>query len=324
MIPFIHVPDLKIGPLTLHPFGLLVATGVFFGTWLATRRARARGLDLDKLNSFITWMLVCGFIGAHVFDEIFYHPKEILERPWSLLMFWASLSSFGGFLGALLGVLGWRYFEALPFIRLGPILTIPKFRRRARPEVLLPFSDLIVGVFPVAWIFGRSGCAVAHDHPGMRVPAGTLLSVAYGRWDPAKVQHLGPIEFRWGIAPQYDLGLMELLFTIVLAALFAMTWSRRTTSGTYIAMTAFTYGPVRFAMDFIRIKDGDSADLRYGSLTFAQYCCLALIVYGVYMVFLIRKIKKSGHDPAERVMAPPEDLGLEPKDKDVDAGAAPA
>ena len=47
MIPYIYVPDLKLGPLTLHPFGLLVATGVIIGTWLATRRARQRGLDLD-------------------------------------------------------------------------------------------------------------------------------------------------------------------------------------------------------------------------------------------------------------------------------------
>ena len=42
MIPYIHVPDLKIGPLTLHPFGLLVATGVILGNLLATKRASQR------------------------------------------------------------------------------------------------------------------------------------------------------------------------------------------------------------------------------------------------------------------------------------------
>src|SRR5690242_18806075 len=110
MFPYIFVPD--IGKF-VHPFGLLVSIGVILGTYLANWRARKRGIDLDKLNSFITWMLVCGFIGAHVFDEIFYHPKEIVERPWSLLMFWASLSSFGGFLGALIGCLLWKYFEAV-------------------------------------------------------------------------------------------------------------------------------------------------------------------------------------------------------------------
>ena len=102
VIPYIHAPDLKLGPVTLHPFGLLVATGVIVGTALATRRARRRGIDLRKLNSFITWMLVAGFMGGHMFDEIFYHPSEIVKRPWSLLFLWEGLSSFGGFLAGSL------------------------------------------------------------------------------------------------------------------------------------------------------------------------------------------------------------------------------
>src|ERR1700750_3341587 len=114
MIPYIFVPDMKVGPLTLHPFGLLVATGVMVGTWLATRRARSRGLDLDKLNSFITWMLVAGFVGGHMLDEIFYHPHEIKERWYSLFMLWEGLSSFGGFTGGAIGVALWKYFEILP------------------------------------------------------------------------------------------------------------------------------------------------------------------------------------------------------------------
>ena len=104
MIPYIHVPDLHLGPLTLHPFGLLVATGVIIGTALATKRARRLGLDLDRLNSFITWMLAGGFIGGHMLDEIFYHPSEIVHRWYSLFMLWEGLSSFGGFTGGLIGV----------------------------------------------------------------------------------------------------------------------------------------------------------------------------------------------------------------------------
>ncbi len=114
MIPYIHVPDLHLGPLTLHPFGLLVATGVIIGTALATKRARRLGLDLDRLNSFITWMLAGGFIGGHMLDEIFYHPSEIVHRWYSLFMLWEGLSSFGGFTGGLIGVLLWKYFEVTP------------------------------------------------------------------------------------------------------------------------------------------------------------------------------------------------------------------
>lgn len=310
MIPFIHVPDLKLGPITLHPFGLLVATGVIIGTWLATKRARARSLDLDKLNSFITWMLVVGFMGGHMLDEIFYHPQELLKRPWSIFFLWEGLSSFGGFAGALIGVVLWKYFEAVPVFPT-PLFTISKFRRRPRAMPILPFCDLIISVFPVAWIFGRSGCSVVHDHPGAHVPPGTPLSVAYGFGDPAHTiqgpaVHLSFLNFdgiqlRFGTAPQFDLGLLEMMFTVVLAALIAATWRRKLATGTYVAVITLAYAPVRLAMDFLRVKDGESADPRYAGFTPAQWACVALFVFGLVMVARVRQIAKSGEDPTDLV-----------------------
>jgi phosphatidylglycerol:prolipoprotein diacylglycerol transferase len=310
VIPYIHVPDLKLGPLTLHPFGLLVATGVIIGTWLATRRARQRQLDVDKLNSFITWMLVCGFLGGHMLDQIFYHWGDLLKprtgEPFkggpgflSIFMLWEGLSSFGGFAGALIGIILWKYFEALPFKQL-PFMMLPKYRRRAQPVPIMPFADLILSVFPVAWIFGRSGCSVVHDHPGARAAEGTLLAVAYGRYDPEKVTHLfGGIELRHGNAPQFDLGTLELFFTIILAAALALTWRKKLPTGSYVAVVALTYAPVRFAMDFLRVHEGESADPRTFFMTPAQYACIALFVFGLIMVAYVRKIVASGRDPLD-------------------------
>lgn len=308
MIPYIHVPDLKIGPLTLHPFGLLVATGVILGTYLATRRARQRGLDLDKLNSFITWMLVAGFLGGHMLDQIFYHPAELVKRPWSLFLLYEGLSSFGGFIGAFIGIVLWKYYEAVPWKQIPAIgFTLPRFRRRELPMPILPFADLILSVFPVAWVFGRSGCSVVHDHPGMKADPGSLLAVAFGR--PERIQKIlsvgtGDLELRWGNAPQFDLGLLELMFTVILATLLALTWRKKLTTGSYVVATALCYAPVRFAMDFLRIRDVDQADPRYGSLTPAQWMCVALFLFGLYMLTRVRAIKASGKDPMDLVSLP--------------------
>ncbi len=319
MIPYIHVPDLKIGPLTLHPFGLLVATGVIIGTWLATRRARQRNLDVDKLNSFITWMLVCGFLGGHMLDQLFYHWPDFVKRPWSIFLLWEGLSSFGGFVGALIGIVLWKYFEALPYKQL-PFMMLPKYRKRETPVPILPFADLILSVFPVAGVFGRSGCSVVHDHPGARAEPGTLLAVAYGRYDPEKVTKLfGGIELRHGNAPQFDLGTLELLFTIILATMLALTWRRKLPTGSYVAVVALAYAPVRFAMDFLRVHDGESADPRYFHLTPAQWACVALFVFGLVMVFVVKQIASSGKAPLDvfdrgRDPGPPPapDVPLEP------------
>lgn len=313
MIPYVKVPELTIGPLPLHAFGLLVATGVVVGTALATNRARKRGFDLDILNSFITWMLVSGFICGHVLDEIFYHPDEIAQDPLSLLKLWAGLSSFGGLTGALIGILLWKYFDYLP-------KGSPQgsgFVRNHPPRPILPFADLILSVYPVAWIFGRSGCSSVHDHPGDVAGPGDFLAVDFPSYNPAfpgppgAVHQFGPIRFVEGQLihghfPRYDLGLLELMFTIVLAGLLALTWRKKLPTGTYAVVTSLSYAPVRFAMDFLRIRGGDGADPRYGGLTPAQWECVALFVYGLWLLWFVRKLQKSGKDPADLMKARPE------------------
>jgi phosphatidylglycerol---prolipoprotein diacylglyceryl transferase len=315
MIPYIHVPDLKLGPLTLHPFGLLVATGVIIGTWLATKRARERSLDIDKLNSFITWMLVSGFINAHMLDQVFYHWPEVVKRPWSIFMLWEGLSSFGGFIGGLIGVVLWKYFEAIPILRT-PFFTISRFKRREAAMPIMPFCDLILSVFPVAWVFGRSGCSVVHDHQGIKAPAGHLLAVAFGPADPTKTMHLpAGIELRYGSTPHFDLGLLEMMFTVVIATLFALTWKRKLPTGAYIAAVALAYAPVRLAMDFLRVRDIENADPRYGPFTPAQWACFGLFVFGLVMVRIIRQQRRAGVDPLDRLVRapPPADVPVEPK-----------
>ncbi len=311
MIPYIHVPDLQIGsspvvvagvkifPISLHPFGLLVATGVLIGSALATRRARNKGYDVEKLNSFITWMLVSGFVLSHMIDEVFYHPHEILKRPWSLLMVWEGLSSFGGFIGAFIGIVLWKYFE-WDDSKFG----VGFAKRRAVPVPILPFADVIVAVFPIAWVFGRSGCSVVHDHPGARATADALLAVTYPfAGENAPRVAFGPIEFITGSAPRYDLGLLELMFTIIVATIVATTWKKRLPIGTYVGVVSLAYAPVRFVMDYFRVPetDGGGADLRYGNLTFAQWCCFALGLYAIYILRYAYKMEAEGVDLAAAV-----------------------
>jgi phosphatidylglycerol:prolipoprotein diacylglycerol transferase len=305
MIPCVHVPDLVIGPLPLHPFGLLVATGVLVGTWLATWRARKIGFDVDLLNSFITWMLAAGFVLSHVLDEIFYHPKEILARPWSLLFVWEGLSSFGGFIGGFVGIALWKYFY---FDADKPGSLRGRFRRRKQVLPILPFADLILSVFPVAWVFGRSGCSVVHDHLGARAPEGAALAVAYGPGPKTEwmVTSSWKIEFIHGSIPRWDLGLLELLFTVCVALLFSLTWHKKLYTGTYAAVVCLVYAPVRFAMDTLRVTDAEGGDPRYGGLTPGQYAAAGLFAVGLFLAWKVRDMKRRGVDPALDVLASPE------------------
>jgi phosphatidylglycerol---prolipoprotein diacylglyceryl transferase len=301
MIPYIHVPDFHIGPLPLHPFGILVATGVLVGSSVASRRARTLSYDLVKLNSFVTWMLVSGFLLSHVLDQLFYHWDDVLSRPWSLAMPWEGLSSFGGFIGAFVGIVLWKYF----------VLDGWRPRRRDRPHPILPFADLVLSAFPLGWMFGRAGCSTVHDHPGARA-ADSLLAVAYPcgapfcrmPTDESTITRVGFIDIVHGHYPRFDLGLLELMFTVIVVACFALTWMRKVPVGAYVVASALAYAPVRFAMDFLRIPQTEGGDTRYASLTPAQWSCFALFGYGLYMIVYIHRLRARGVDLAASVRAP--------------------
>jgi phosphatidylglycerol---prolipoprotein diacylglyceryl transferase len=93
--------------------------------------------------------------------------------------------------------------------------------------------------------------------------------------------------------PHYDLGLLEMLYTIIIAIVCASLWGKKRAPGLYIGLTCVMYAPVRFALDFLRLDVGPTGDKRYLSLTFAQWACIAMLGFGIYMLFKARRLARS-------------------------------
>jgi phosphatidylglycerol:prolipoprotein diacylglycerol transferase len=285
-IPYIQIPELVLipkgafggfppGAFSIKPFGTLVAIGVYVGSYLATRQGKRMGLDERVLTSFIAWVVGIGFLGGHMLDVIFYYPGQVLRDPLSLFRIWEGLSSFGGFTGAVIGGLLWKW--------------------RYKTQIL-PYADVIASAFPTAWVFGRSGCSVAHDHPGQ-------LS---DLWFAVKYPGGG----------RFDLGLYEMLLTIPLALAFLWLRRRPRPWGFYCGAIAIAYAPVRFALDFLRVDQPiaesngliAAVDPRYAGLTPAQWACFGLLAMGVY--FFIRTLHNAGDPGAFAPPTPPARLAL--------------
>jgi phosphatidylglycerol:prolipoprotein diacylglycerol transferase len=271
LIPYVVVPELPLSflryvpllgdkidpanPLTLKPFGALVATGVAIGWWLSIHRGGQRGLDTKKQDRFMQWSVGTGFVMAHVLDALAYHPEMVAADPWYLLRLWEGLSSYGGIIGGIIGAWAWS---------------------RVRKENVLEFLDVCISAFSFAWIFGRAGCSVVHDHPGALSNA--WFAVKY----PAHT-------LQAGFAGRLDLGLMEMVLTIPLALACFVLWRRQPLrpAGFYISLTLVVYAPIRFLLDFLRVQPGDplfheAADPRYLSLTPAQWVCFGALAMGLY------------------------------------------
>ncbi len=282
MIPYIYVDTLHIGPLSLPPFGILVVLGAIVGIALARWRAKRVGLPDEDVRGLLTVIIVGALLGAHWIDSILYHPAEVLKNPRSLLTLWSNLSSFGGFVGVALGAFLWKYYGSRILFTIPQVLNFRLPVRRPTPKTLLPYADVIMAVFPVAWIFGRAGCAVVHDHPGAAASADSWLAVGYG---PGTWQDYGLFQLKHGSLPRYDLGLLELFFTIALALAFALTWHRASTKGWYVAVACTLYAPVRLCLDFLRSRDlADGGDERYAALTPAQWGCVVMFAFGGWLL----------------------------------------
>lgn len=252
MIPYIAQPHFSLGPLTIHAFGVLVAVAMLVGMFFVRRRALADGLDPFVADRLVTWVLFAGFIGAHLVDRFVYYPAQTLAEPWRIVKVWEGLSSFGGFIGAIVG--------ATLFFRRNS--TLPTWR----------YLDAVAYGFPFGWIFGRLGCSVAFDHPGL--PTTFFL----GEMDAS------------GIV-RHNLGFYEALYTILIAAFFHRVGRKaRRAPGFYVGLLAIVYAPVRFLFDFLRTQD-----VRYFGLTPGQWGAIAVVLVGV---LLIRRANEKGEAEA--------------------------
>lgn len=147
MIPYFAQPQIGLGPVTIHAFGVLVACAILIGTKIVTRRAVAQGVSQQSVGRFLSWVLIGGFAGAHLVDRLVYFPAETMADPVRILRFWEGLSSFGGFVGGSVG--------AVLFLH-----------RQAASGSVWTYVDSFAYAFPFAWVLGRAGCFVAYDHPG--------------------------------------------------------------------------------------------------------------------------------------------------------------
>ncbi len=228
------IPYLDLSAWPVPPFPLLVAAGVAVGHWLFIRRARAAALHRTVAGDVSLCLVAGGFAGA-ILGKSLYFPAETAWR-------FHGLSSFGGLAGGLLA-------SVLYFVL-----------RRLNPW---PYLDAAAFAFPSAWALGRLGCALAHDHPGVR--SDRWFAVAY----PG--------------GARFDLGLLEFLFTVAIVILFRWLDRSRRETGFYLAVLLLLYGPFRVSLDLLHVDPP-----AYWGWPVDRLCGLAVLVLGILALYNLR------------------------------------
>lgn len=173
MLPYLDLSQIRLGPVRLHPFGLLLVTGVIVGHTLLVRRLRSHRLaDAWSAEYFAMITVGSALLGAYLEGTLI----AWLARAYPLAspgLSRLSMSSLGGVMGAMLS--GFWYI-----------------RRKRMP--LLPTADAASYAFSWAWLIARMGCGLVHDHLGPRSSSVFAVRFPTGpRFDLGLLEALGMV-----------------------------------------------------------------------------------------------------------------------------------
>jgi phosphatidylglycerol:prolipoprotein diacylglycerol transferase len=208
-------PDLDIGPITLHTFGLMFALAFLAAGALVARRLKELGKPADWAYEIIFAALVGGVVGARVYYIIENNAFDTGE-----IFSGAGLVWYGGAIGGTLAVLGWAWYRGF---------------------FGLTLLDLCAPALALGYAIGRIGCQVSGDGD-------------YGqRWDGpwAMAYPDGTVPTRQEVHPT---PIYETL-AMGIGALVLWNLRERFRAGILFAIYLVYAGGERFLVEFIRRND---------------------------------------------------------------------
>jgi phosphatidylglycerol---prolipoprotein diacylglyceryl transferase len=261
--PQIDPVALRLGPLSVHWYGLTYLVAFLLFVWLGRRRLRHpayAGLSGSQAWSprdveDILFLGVLGVVlGGRIGYVLFYKPLEYLEQPLKVFAVWEGGMSFhGGMLGVLVAMAWFAHS-----------------RRRSWLEV----TDFIAPCVPTGLAAGRIGNFINGELWG-RVADPSL---------PWAMVFRGAGELPRHPSQLYQFALEGLL-------LFALLWlyarqPRRT--GEVSAFFLLGYGSMRFIAEYFREPDAHLGLLGLG-LSMGQWLSLPMMLAGVLVWFRARR-----------------------------------
>src|SRR5687767_6363261 len=248
-----------VGPLAIRWYGLMYVIGFAVGWWLGRRRASQPGSSWTAadVDDAVFFAAVGVILGGRLGWILFYSTKEVLADPLMILRIWEGGMSFhGGLLGALLAV---AIFAA---------------RRRRH------IGDVFDFMAPL---------------PGLGILAGRIGNFINGElWGK-------PTEAPWGFLVNGEVLHASQLYEAALEGLvlFTVVWvftSRPRPRWAASGLLLLLYGVFRFAVEFVRVPDGNMGYLAFGWVTTGQLLSLPMVAAGLGLLwFAYSRRQRSGN-----------------------------
>ncbi|MEO8293900.1 MAG: prolipoprotein diacylglyceryl transferase [Gemmatimonadota bacterium] len=266
--PFI----LKLGPLEITGYGIMMMVGFLAGGWLMTLELRRRGFREDYAAEITIAAVIGGVIGAKLWYVALTHDLNAL---WSR----GGLVWYGGFIGGCIGVAlnGWR-------------LRVPV---RWTAHVVAP-------ALAAAYALGRVGCFMVNDDYGLptSLPWGIRFRQGLPPSTAENLHSLFRIPIPEGVDPTTVMAVhpTQLYETTAMLIVFMILWRLRKKAwgtGALFGVYMMFAGIERFLVEFVRAKD----DRFLGGFTIAQLT--SVVVFAIGALVWTRLKNASEANPGE-------------------------
>ncbi|WP_026491239.1 MULTISPECIES: prolipoprotein diacylglyceryl transferase [unclassified Butyrivibrio] len=245
--------DIKIGPVTLHMYGLMIAVGFLAALMIVLKRGKKKGLSEDTIYGIFYCAIIGGLLGCRLLFYIV-EFKDILKDPSILWDFANGYVVYGGIIGGIVSA----YF----------------YVTKRRHEEFLKYFDVVMPAVAIAQGFGRIGCFCAGCCYGAETTSPFHVVFTHSDFAPNGV-------------PLIPTQLMSSAGDFLIGA-FLIWYSNKTeVKGRTAAMYLVLYGIGRFCIEFFR------ADYRgsIGVLSTSQIISIVMVAIGLILAKIAPKLE---------------------------------
>ncbi|MGN0348048.1 MAG: prolipoprotein diacylglyceryl transferase [Roseburia sp.] len=243
--------EIKIGPLTLHMYGLMIAIGFFMALLMCLTRGRKQNRNEDVIYG----IFFCAVFGGLGGSRLLYYLVElpaIFEDPSILWNFQNGYVVYGGIIGGILASLIYC---------------------KKKKESFLVYFDLVMPAVALAQGFGRLGCFFAGCCYGRETDCWYGITFRNSRFAPNDVS-LIPTQ------------LISSAGDFIICGLLLLYARRKPKTGRVASAYLVLYGLGRFAVEFLR---GDYRG-SIGVLSTSQVISIGIVALGIVMYPLVARI----------------------------------
>lgn len=112
----------KLGPLSVHWYGIILGSATLIGLWVAIREGRRLGVHSDVFLDMLLWVLPAAIVGARLYFVAF-QWEYYSQHPGEIIAIWnGGIAIYGALIGAVLA--GYFYTRKIdmPFLKLADIV----------------------------------------------------------------------------------------------------------------------------------------------------------------------------------------------------------